>query len=332
MYNASDNDLYAYQVADLEEAGQVGTTDTVNLLACVDHRPVGGQGQRLEMHTRGAVVKEQWPDCNMSDPKNLANFVEWGMKNYPAENYWLVISDHGDAWKGALEDDGNEGWMSLPQIQQALGEARQKTGHKLDLLSFDCCYMGSLEVAHQLRDEAKYMVSSQEEVGWHGHSYQQVLQDIDSLTPRQLAEKLVESGRNHPKEFQTLAAVDLEKIPQVSNAVRQLGQAMAAQAPVDLRMAVEKSQRMWEYHDASDLAFQLGQALPVLQTAAEQVQKAIAEAVVAEQHDGDHPGAHGLHIETKRDVEKWGYSATAFARDTGWDKVIEHLRPQVQCP
>ena len=237
-----------------------------------------------------------------------------------------MISDHGDAWKGALEDDGNGGWMSLPQIQQALGEARQKTGHKLDLLSFDCCYMGSLEVAHQLRDEARYMVSSQEEVGWHGHSYQQVLQGIDSLTPRQLAEKLVESGRDHPKEFMTLAAVDLEKIPQVSQAVTQLGQAMAVQSPDCLMKAVDKTQRMWEYHDASDLASQLGQALPALQPAADQVRQAIAEAVVAEQHDSDHPGAHGLHIETKLDTEKWGYAETAFARETGWDKVIAHLR------
>lgn len=83
---------------------------------------------------------------------------------------------------------------------------------------------------------------------------------------------------------------------------------------------------MWEYHDASDLAFRLGQALPALQPAAEQVQKAIAEAVVAEQHDREHPGAHGLQIETNLDIEKWGYGETAFALDTGWDKVIAHLR------
>ncbi|MFN8613290.1 MAG: clostripain-related cysteine peptidase [Vulcanimicrobiota bacterium] len=39
---------------------------------------------------------------NTADPKNLADFIKWGIEKYPAKNYWLVISDHGDAWTGSL--------------------------------------------------------------------------------------------------------------------------------------------------------------------------------------------------------------------------------------
>lgn len=326
MYNASDNELYAYQLADVEEARQVGCSDTVNLLASIDRGPEGGVGQRLELRSQGSLVKQELPDCNMSDPKNLAEFVEWGMRNYPAENYWLVISDHGDAWKGALEDHGSDGWMSLPQLGDALKQVRQKTGRKLDLLSFDCCYMGSLEVAHQLKDEARYMVGSQQEVGWHGHSYGEILPEIDRLSPRQLAERLVESGRQHQQEYMTLAAVDMEKIPAVTRAVSQLGREMLKQPAAEMRKAVDRTEVMWEYHDASDLAAKLGEQLPALQPAASAVQRTLAEAVIAEQHCPAHPQAHGLQIETKPDYEGWGYSATAFAQDTGWDQVIAHLR------
>lgn len=325
MYNASDNELYAYQMADVEEARQVGTNDSLNLLATVDHAPNGGVGQRLEMHSMGSLVKKELPQCNMSDPKNLTEFVEWGMQNYPAENYWLVISDHGDAWKGALEDHGQEGWMSLPQLGDALKQVRDKTGRKLDLLSFDCCYMGSLEVAHQLKDAARYMVGSQQEVGWCGHDYGEVLPGIDELSPRQVAERLVESGRRHQKEYMTLAAVDLEKVPALTEAVKQLGKEMLGQPADKLRKAVDRTEVMWEYHDASDLAAKLAEEVPALQPAARAVQERLAEAVFAEQHIAGHPNAHGLQIETKRDLEGWGYGATAFAQDTGWDKVIDHL-------
>ena len=329
MYNASDNNLYAYQVNDLKEAEAAVVGDSVSLLSMADHRPLGGPGERLEMHAQGSQVKATWPDVNMSDPKNLADFVEWGVKNYPAENYWLVISDHGDAWKGALEDDGSHGWMSLPQLQGALSEARHKTGRKLDVLSFDCCYMGSLEAAHQLRHEARYMVGSQEEVGYYGQDYRQLLPGIESKDPRQLAEYLVTSGGQYPKEFQTIAAYDLDKVSLVSQAVAQLGSSLSAEEPSRLRAAVEQAQIFGEYHDVGDLAVKLAAACPqnaALGQASQAVQQALSEAVIRQANDAQHPGAHGLQIETKLDVENLGYAQTAFAQDTGWAQAISHLR------
>ncbi|MCW5868074.1 MAG: hypothetical protein KIS61_12505 [Candidatus Eremiobacteraeota bacterium] len=324
MYNASDNNLYAYQVNDLKEAQAAQVGDSVQLLATADHRPVGGLGQRLDL--KRGEVKAQWSDLNMSDPKNLADFVEWGIKNYPAENYWLVLSDHGDAWKGALEDDHSQGWMSLPQLQGALAQAREKTGRKLDVLSFDCCYMGSLEAAHELRHEAGYMVASPEEVGYYGHDYTSLLPAIEGKNPRQLAEFLVESGSKYPEEFRTIAAYDLSRMEQVTWAVGQLGSSMAQEAPARLREAVGRTQIFGEYHDLGDLAEKLAEVRPALQPAAQAVKEALAQAVVAEAHRADYPGAHGLQIETRLDTEKAGYADTAFAKDSGWGQAIAHLR------
>lgn len=329
MYNASDNNLYAYQVNDLKEAEAAAAGDSVNLLSMADHRPVGGQGERVEMHAHGSQVKASWPDVNMSDPKNLADFVEWGVKNYPAENYWLVVSDHGDAWKGALEDDGSNGWMSLPQIQGALAEAREKTGRKLDVLSFDCCYMGSLEAAHQLRTEARYMVGSQEEVGYYGQDYAKLLPGIENKNPRQLAEYLVDSGAKYPQEFNTIAAYDLDKVAQVTQAVGQLGASLSEEEPSRLRAAVRQTQIFGEYHDVGDLAAKLAAACPenaALGQSSQAVQQALSEAVIREAHDSKHPGAHGLQIETKLDSENLGYAQTAFAQDSGWAQAIAYLR------
>ncbi len=334
VWSCSENDLHAYQLNDLDEAEKVGSTDTFQMVAQVDHE---SGAQRLEIQRDvnpglSSPVKQEMGPLSMARPENLSDFIEWGMKNYPAENYWLVISDHGDAWKGACEDDGAEDWMSLPEIQQALQSAREATGRKLDVLSFDACYMGSLEVAHQLRHEASYMVASEEMVGYYGLPYDQLLQNMDH-SPRELAQHIVEMGQGDPNEFATSSAIDLSKVGALSDAVKDLGQAIVASRQ-DLSRTSEQTQSFWQYKDVFHLAQQVEAASGEdenLRRAAQSVQKALGEAVIAEQHASTHPDAHGLQIEldpqAARRTEGWSYGETAFAADTGWALATERLRP-----
>ena len=362
MWSACDNDLYECCVNDLDKSER-GTHEDIHVLAQVDHRPnpdaLGPHSvQRLELQNDQqpllhSPVKADLGDASMADPKNLSEFIQWGIKNYPAENYWLVISDHGDAWKGAAQDEGHREWMSLPQIQSALEDARQQTGRKLDLLSFDCCHMASTEVAHQLKDESRYMVASQEVMGYIGLPYEQVLGEAAQHSPRQLAQRLVQVSTANPEDIPTFSAVDLEKVPALSEAVTQLGQAITASAlsGAQLREVLADTQPFWEYRDLHQLAGNLAckaEAEPALRQAAGCVQTALTEAVIAEQHASSHPGAHGLQIEVNRDSPQnrqarygegavvrddsrpWktsdgSYAETAFARDTGWVSAIDKM-------
>src|SRR5260370_280022 len=88
---------------------------------------------------------------------------------------WTVL-----VWSAA---DSNGTWMSLPKIQQGLQEAHQATGRKLDVVGFDACLMANTEVAHQLKDEADFLVGSQEVEGGAGWPYNRVLSKtmLDSL-------------------------------------------------------------------------------------------------------------------------------------------------------
>jgi len=355
MWSACDNNLYDCCVNDLDKSEE-GTNPDVHVLATVDHRLNGGGGERLELQRDGlpllhSPVKADLGDLDMANPKNLAEFIEWGIKNYPAENYWVVISDHGDSWKGAAQDEGHHTWMSLPQIESALSEAREKTGRKLDLLSFDCCHMASTEVAHQLQNESKYLVASEEVMGYLGLPYQSLLQEVGGLSPRELASRLVEVSAANPEDIPTFSAVDLEKMPSVTRTVTALGQAIA-DSPLsgeELRGVLAETQAYWEYRDLKHLAQNLEkQADPALAQAAAEVQAALSEAVIAEQHAPSHPNSHGLQIEVQRDSEEsrqaryseealnredtrpWktsegSYAETSFARETGWTRAIEKI-------
>lgn len=63
----------------------------------------------------------------------------------------LVIADHGKGWEGLIQDDSHKGWMSVPQLRQALDTAQKATGQKLDVLGFDACQMASVEVQRDQR-------------------------------------------------------------------------------------------------------------------------------------------------------------------------------------
>ena len=362
VWSACDNDLYECCVRDLDKCER-GLGPGIQVLAQVDHRqnpdPAGPHTvQRLELQPDQEVglhspVVADLGDSSMASPRNLSDFVQWGIKNYPAENYWLVISDHGDAWKGATEDEGHREWMSLPQIESALHEARDRTGQKLDLLSFDCCYMGSSEVVHQLQHESRYMVGSQEAMGFVGLPYDSLLGEVAALEPRQLAQHLVAVSGADPEDIPTFAAFDLEKVPALSQSVGKLGRAVteSSLSGEQLRKAVDATQSFWDYRDVYDLAAQLA-AQPGteagLAEAALQVQQAVSEVVIAERHADTHPQAHGLQIEVNPDSEAerqlcygegavlrddsrpWktsqgSYAETAFARATQWPRVIDKI-------
>lgn len=340
VWSASDNDLYAYQVGDLDEAERVGFSDTFQMVAQLDHRlnpdPAGPRTvQRLELAPDDqpglrSPVKMDLGQISMSRPEALADFIQWGMKNYPAENYWLVVSDHGEAWKGACQDDGHEDWMSLPDLHKGLQLAREDTGRKLDLLSFDCCYMGSLEVAHQLREEAGIMIGSEEEMGYLGLPYDRLLQDMDH-SPAELARRVVALASEGPvEEIPTSAAIDLSRVGAVSLAVKELGEAVLATSS-DLSGAAGATQTFWQYKDVFDLSRQIEQRSGEddrLRQACQQVQRTLEQAVLAEQHAPTHPGAHGLQLELDPEAaarEGSAYGETAFAVETGWAEAARKL-------
>ena len=355
VWSASDNDLYECCVNDVDKMER-GMSPNIQVLAQVDHgsnpRPEGPKTmQRLVLEKNdqpllNSPVAKDLGNGDSASPKQLADFIKWGMETYPAKNYWLVISDHGDGWKGACQDDSRQTWMSLPQIEQALQEARQSSGQKLDLLSFDCCHMASSEVVHQLQNEAKVLVGSQEVMGELGLPYDRLLPQIAGKEGRQVAEMLVRESRENPEDIPTFAALDLTQVPAFSQAVKELGEAVTASGLTteQMREVVAKTQGFDSgyYRDVVDLARQLGQADPSLLPQAEQVEKAASAVVLSEQHAETHPNAHGLQIEVFKDsegarqrrytpgtrvmrTESGSYAETAFARDTGWEKVIAKI-------
>lgn len=110
-------------------------------------------------------------ELNMGSPDTLVDFVQWGLRRFPAQRYFLVLWDGGNGWKprsrGLLYDATSAGtsltgsFLSNLDLQQALNRIRQINGGRpMDLLGLDGAAMGSLEVLYQLRNVARYVLTS----------------------------------------------------------------------------------------------------------------------------------------------------------------------------
>ena len=89
---------------------------------------------------------------NMADPKSLYNFIEWGINNFPAKKYILLISGHGIAYMGGLTDLTLDAFyiMGIPEMCQAINSIKKNLDINIDLLFLDMCYMNLIEIMYEL--------------------------------------------------------------------------------------------------------------------------------------------------------------------------------------
>ena len=113
----------------------------------------------------GNVATDPEPDVSRGD--TLAQFVRAAMAAYPADYYFLELSDHGGAWYGAIQDfdnaqmdNGQLSIMDIATMQSAL-HAALDADQKIDIISFDACLMASQTVAAALAPYARYLIASQ---------------------------------------------------------------------------------------------------------------------------------------------------------------------------
>ena len=103
VYFAADNDLEEEAIANLKMMKKVGSTNEVNLVAQLDSRGKGSTFRFLLQDEQSSldedVVGDPLPEINTGDPRELSDFIKWGMKEYPAQNTMLVLWGHGRGWE-----------------------------------------------------------------------------------------------------------------------------------------------------------------------------------------------------------------------------------------
>ncbi|WP_420642239.1 clostripain-related cysteine peptidase [Candidatus Leptofilum sp.] len=376
VYMDADNNLELPGLLDLNEMEAAGSSEQVNVIVQVD-RALGETNldgdwsdtrryrilPDADRELLNSEPLQSLGEQNMGDPAVLADFISWGIQSFPANRYALIIWDHGAGWSGIAYDgdaptfDGGD-HISLPDLQGALEIGLAEAGvPTLDVIGFDACLMGQLDVFQAVRPFTQYAVGSGEltpGLGWDYESLLRTLYANPAVDGRSLASSMVSEFLNfytavQPDDFVTMSAVELSQLDGLTLAVEGLANALTvepafvASAVGDARSGAATFARVYpdsfEQYAAIDLhhfASILAQRSPddAVVTAAKGVMTAVNNAVIANGTGAGLKNSQGVAIYFPRNGRFYDADYSSTTQLTAWDAFLQtyHAVGQAELP
>ncbi len=247
----------------------------------------------LQLKEGGFEAVTQLEAYSMGESQCLSNFLKYGYSNYPAQQYALILWDHGNGpvmgyGKDMLFDNDS---LTLQEMQSALADSPFGQDNKLKWVGFDACLMASAELACVWAPYADYLVASQEvepAFGWNYDFMSTVCQADTEKVLTDLAQGYMDAclayyeERGYENRDTTLSCMDLSYTQELETAIN----ALFARAAEDVSSqynqltarraktrALGRASTGSEYDliDLNDMGMWLGQMYPDEVTAMQQV-------------------------------------------------------------
>lgn len=341
-----DNDLDNYALADLNSMEMVGSSDKVKII--VEHDSLRGPTIRYLVRKDtnpiqiNSEVLQQLGEINMGDANNLVEFIRYCALNYPADKYALILWNHGSGFKGkniSFDETSLNDSISIPELGQALMNAKSILNKPINLLGMDACLMAMVEVAYEVRNSSNILVASQESVPGEGWDYTTFLDSLitnPTMNEIQLAQIIADSFINQfPSQNVNISVSDLNRMDELAAGIGQLSRAIlfdnhtSSQIYTDIG---DSSQYFSDFDliDLGDFSMLLTSDNRVqsseTKTAAFLVSNLLSQVVLYNRTNGPYVvNSHGLSLYFPYDSYNPQYEFLAFNRETSWNQVIQKL-------
>jgi len=349
VYMAADNDLTGEAWKDIDSMELAGSSDDVAIVVQVDTPSGAWRYLVTKDATPGAIASLSLGSLGRVDSgsgETLLDFIRFARSNYPAARYALILWNHGSGVKAATKDIAfdftTQRAIALPELRSALA----RSGVFFDLLGMDACLMQMVEVAYEVRHNARVLVASQENVPGEGWDYETVFRELTrspSMDARTLARIIVESyatyygQRGIPGRY-TLSAVDLSRVSGLTSAVDALALAILNdfRTPPWVYVALGDSALYFGDPDFVDLGdfMELLVAYPGINPGvrerAQVVLEELRRCVLYVQSVSVGSGiieTSGLSIYFPYTGYVRKYESLEFASATSWDELVRYLIP-----
>lgn len=363
IYLNADNNLEDYGMEDVNEMEAAPDNAQVTIAVQMDRSPISYDpnniyektnedwvgGRRFVIHhdtDTSVMTSAKTENClevmgnvDMGDPATLSSFITWGKTNFPAEHYLLVVWNHGSGWRafsataavtrGVSYDDTSGTHITTPELPGALA-----TSPQLDIVSFDACDMQMLEIAYEMRNSCRYIVTSEEDVPLTGYKYDSWLDPLmanPDTSPHDLGVTMARETMNYygPASNITHSVVDTAELGNLTASVDLLSQALIANGFNATLAGVRDQTECYAYTDYKDL-YNYAQLVSasvsnqLVKNAANEVMAEVNKTVIANYHGTPHPNSHGISIfipypEVYSRLAG-SYGQLDLAHDTHWDE------------
>lgn len=249
----ADNDLEYFGIKDINEM-EKGFIDNsnVNVIVQLD-RYIGPQWDDTSngnwTDCRRYMIKhdedeniinsellEEIGEVNMGDAETLKDFIKYGVTNFPANHYLLVLWNHGAGWVSYYDNESRykivksvsidyeaQDELTLKELYNALNYFYNLTGKRLDILGFDACLMQMIEVGYEIAPFVYYIAASELTEGGDGWEYETLIKDICKnhfkLGVKGIAQKIAyhyhKSYNGSPNYSATYSIINAKKLPTI---------------------------------------------------------------------------------------------------------------------
>lgn len=274
--------------------------------------------QRFEVGADELILKDELELANMSKPETLADFMNWGVKAYPADRYELILWNHGGgSLLGFGADEQYSGYMM--RLQQ-MKKAFEAVDCHFDFVGFDACLMGTMETAYMLAPYADYLIASEEMEpgkGWFYTNWVKILLDDPRVSAEKLGKQIIDdfaSSNEKTGDNYTLSLMDLKKTAKVYDALMDFARnseisvvknqeySHIAKARSDARSFGDRNYEQMDIVDFIEKTSVKG---------SEELKKAISDAVIYQK--SNMKGANGMAMYyPNRNLEKFDQMLTLF--------------------
>ncbi len=317
-YIAGDNNLSDAGLADIVELCQVGASPQVHVAVEIDTYGEYTGSLRYEITEPDwsgkahRIVIERLPEKDTGDPEALRSFLDWGFKRYPADNYLVVVWNHGTGFRSIRRDIGYDDFgssLDMPEIEEAMRRAGVGEEMRISILGFDACLMSMVEIAHHFSSQVDIIVGSQQTEPGNGWPYDEVLKAVKiAAGHHDLARRIVEAYIAAYKRLGiydvTHSAVECSRTEAVVRSLSDLGDLLAYRLDAyhrDIRRLRLEAQtfEMADYVDLIHLAELLGRGLPdgAIRKAASELVRLAKDSIIASSSLGQGvANANGLSV------------------------------------
>lgn len=322
-----------FATEDLKEMMHVGSSKEINVIVqtggsanatineerFVDFTKV----QRHKILNDNIELLEDLGTQNMGEAKTLKDFLEYGMSEFPAEKYAVVLWNDGGGINGFGTDNMAQDSLTPTELESAFSSAKLITNEDIELIGFDACLMSTFEVITKLDNYGHFMASSEDlEPSW-GWDYQAILNSLN-INPDQdgaaLGKTIADSYFDHIKEkatlyedydsskTATLSVIDLRNGPQLESAIvnfassfdNEINSIFHAQMIAETLSHTERfgigSIEGSGHIDLYNLVHNLEPAFPGLKDSAAKVYAAINNTVIYKVNGESRNDSHGISI------------------------------------
>jgi hypothetical protein len=351
VYMDGDNNLYPYGVQNINQMEVAGSTNNVNIIVLFDgwnngdtvlyrinHDPNGYNSQIIStvLDDQGAIIPSS-NEVDMGDPQTLIHFGDWVRDDYPANNYCLILWDHGNGWKNDYKpvksvcwDDTSGGdCLTTAELRGALSTITNNGNNPINLIGFDACLMQMIEVGYEIAHYCEYMTGSEETIpvsGWNYEATLTVLDGTPSMSPRALGAQFVSDYVNAGGD--TLSTINLGLLDSLRSDVSNLGTILQSEAyREEIHVTLNSVQRYadQDYADLYHFAYLIQWYIhdnDEVDAAAHAVMNEVENVVTSENHNSGHSNSHGLSIYAPGSYYDQRYEDLLFAQDSQWDEFL----------